>query len=53
MACQQKNHSSPCLAQIEAFGWQRVNFKHVNFDDLIYHREDQIVGRELVVLEKI
>ena len=43
----------PCLAQIEAFGWQRVNFKHVNFDDLIYHREDQIVGRELVVLEKI
>lgn len=33
-------------------GYNRVKFKHVSDKDLIYHREGQVVGRELLVLEK-
>jgi hypothetical protein len=32
---------------------QQIKLKTVGNDPLIYHREDQIVGRELVLLEKI
>ncbi len=33
-------------------GYNRVKFEHVSDKDLIYHREDQVVGRELLVLIK-
>lgn len=33
-------------------GYNRVKFEHVSNEDLIYHREGQVVGRELLVLIK-
>ena len=38
------------LDSLERIGYNRVSFVHANNDDLIYHREGQIVGRELVTL---
>jgi len=32
-------------------GFKRINLTHVNNADLLYYREDQIVARELLVLE--
>jgi tRNA (guanine10-N2)-dimethyltransferase len=43
----------PCLDELQKLGWQRVRFEHAHPADLIYRREDQVVGRELVVLTKI
>jgi tRNA G10 N-methylase Trm11 len=50
-----KNHIKhlPCLDVLVQFDWQRVEFKHAKTSDLIYHRDDQVVGRELVVIVKI
>lgn len=42
----------PLLGNIESSGWKRIEFKHAKTADLIYHRDDQIVGRELAVLVK-
>lgn len=42
----------PVLDHLQELGYNRVKFVHVSKDDLIYHRENQIVGRELVVLVK-
>lgn len=42
----------PALAHLTEMGYNRVKFKHVSDDELIYHREGQVVGRELLVLEK-
>ncbi|MCA9346245.1 hypothetical protein KC960_02030 [Candidatus Saccharibacteria bacterium] len=33
-------------------GYNRVKFEHVRNEDLIYHREGQVVGRELLVLTR-
>lgn len=38
------------LDSLERIGYNRVSFVHANNDDLIYHRQGQIVGRELVTL---
>lgn len=38
------------LDSLDDLGYNRIEFVHANMDDLIYHREGQIVGRELVVL---
>jgi tRNA G10 N-methylase Trm11 len=38
-----------CLGEI---GYNRIDFKHATHTDLIYHRDGQIVGRELVVLTR-
>ncbi len=38
------------LDSLNDLGYNRIEFVHANVDDLIYHREGQIVGRELVVL---
>lgn len=38
------------LDHLEELGYNRLSFKHVDNKSLIYHREGQIVGRELVVL---
>lgn len=40
------------LDDLKSLGYNRIDFEHANREDLIYHREDQIVGRELVVLTK-
>jgi tRNA G10 N-methylase Trm11 len=42
----------PTLDHLTDIGYTRMRFKHVNDEDLIYHRENQVVGRELLVLEK-
>ncbi len=38
------------LDNLEDMGYNRIEFVHASREDLIYHREGQIVGRELVVL---
>ena len=38
------------LDNLEDLGYNRIEFVHVASHSLIYHREGQIVGRELVVL---
>ncbi len=38
------------LDSLEELGYNRVSFVHADTRDLIYHRENQIVGRELVTL---
>jgi 2-polyprenyl-3-methyl-5-hydroxy-6-metoxy-1,4-benzoquinol methylase len=43
----------PCLGELEKLGWKRAQFKHAHPADLIYRRDDQVVGRELVVITKI
>lgn len=40
------------LDYLDDLGYNRLSFKHVGKEDLIYHRENQVVGRELLVLEK-
>lgn len=40
------------LDSLEELGYNRLSFVHAKHSDLIYHREGQIVGRELVVLER-
>ncbi len=42
----------PILDHLTDMGYTRISFVHAVDSELIYHREDQIVGRELVVLEK-
>jgi tRNA G10 N-methylase Trm11 len=38
------------LDRLESLGYNRLKFQHATWQDLIYHREDQIVARELLVL---
>ncbi|PLS81163.1 hypothetical protein CYG49_02735, partial [Candidatus Saccharibacteria bacterium] len=40
------------IDEIDTLGFKRVEFRHASQHDLIYHREDQIVARELLVLIK-
>ena len=42
----------PVLDQLPQLGYNRVKFVHVGKQDLVYHRENQIVARELVVIVK-
>lgn len=42
----------PLLDHLTDMGYTRKSFKHVKSEDLIYHRENQVVARELVVLIK-
>lgn len=42
----------PTLDHLKDLGYTRSVFKHVREQDLIYYREGQIVGRELVVLTR-
>lgn len=43
----------PLLDRLESLGYNRTRFQHSAWDELIYHREDQIVARELLVLTVI
>ncbi len=40
------------LDLLDKLGYTRKSFVHAGADQLVYHRPDQIVARELVVLEK-
>lgn len=40
------------LDDLEKIGYNRISFVHASQNDLIYHREGQIVGRELIVLTR-
>jgi tRNA G10 N-methylase Trm11 len=40
----------PTLDHLNRLGYTRLKFQHVDTEDLIYHRENQIVGREILVL---
>ncbi len=40
------------LDHLEDLGYNRLEFVHAKKSDLIYHRTDQIVARELTILEK-
>lgn len=42
----------PVIDRLTDMGYNRRSFVHAKNDDLIYFREDQIVARELLVLEK-
>ena len=42
----------PCLDSLEEMGYTRMSFVHIRTADLVYHREGQFVGRELVVLTR-
>ncbi len=42
----------PTLDKLEQLGYNRLKFSRVANDDLIYHRPDQVVGRELIVIER-
>ena len=43
----------PLLDSLEELGYNRVSFVHASNEDLIYHREGQIVARELVALTRV
>jgi tRNA (guanine10-N2)-dimethyltransferase len=40
------------LDNLEELGYTRLKFVHARNEDLIYHREGQVVARELVVLQR-
>ena len=40
------------LDRLTDLGYNRLELKHASTTDLIYHRPDQIVARELILLEK-
>ncbi len=42
----------PTLDKLSELGYTRRSFVHAKNEELIYHRPDQIVARELVVLQK-
>lgn len=43
----------PLLDRLESLGYNRTRFQHSAWNEFIYHREDQIVARELLVLTVI
>jgi tRNA G10 N-methylase Trm11 len=43
----------PTLDNLENLGYNRMSFVHADAKNLVYHRENQYVGRELVVLQRI
>lgn len=45
-------HHLPLIRQLDTLGFERVAFKNVKNDELLYYREDQIVARELLVLKR-
>ena len=40
------------LEKLKDLGYTRIDFEFASNDQLVYHREDQLVARELVVLKK-
>lgn len=44
--------SLPMLDQLKKIGYNLIDFKYAKTSDLIYIRDNQFVGRQLIVLEK-
>jgi tRNA G10 N-methylase Trm11 len=42
----------PVLDSLEELGYNRLRFVHVDTGDIVYHRPDQLVARELVILQR-
>lgn len=42
----------PVLDHLADMGYNRISFVHAETSDLIYHRPEQLVARELVILER-
>ena len=42
----------PLVDQLDQLGFTEYKFKNINKNDLLYYREDQVVARELLVLER-
>jgi tRNA G10 N-methylase Trm11 len=42
----------PLIDQISDLGYNRIDFEHARREDLLYHREDQTVARELLILTR-
>lgn len=42
----------PLIDSLGEIGYNRVSFEHVQDEDLLYYREDQIVARQLLVLQR-
>ncbi|MFZ1248874.1 MAG: hypothetical protein WAQ24_00970 [Candidatus Saccharimonadales bacterium] len=42
----------PLIQSLSELGFERIQFEHAQNSELIYHRESQIVGRELLVLTR-
>ncbi len=47
-----ETHHLPLLKTLDEIGYNRIAFVHAKDDDMIYRRDDQVVGRELVVLTR-
>lgn len=45
-------HHLPMLDDLEKMGYNRVSFMHSRVEDMVYHRSDQIVARELLVITR-
>jgi len=45
-------HHLPLIDHLTEMGYNRVDFKHASPSELIYHRPDQTVARQLLVLVK-
>lgn len=43
----------PLLDQLTDMGYNYLDLKHVRRQDLLYYREDQVVARQLIRLEKV
>ena len=43
----------PFIDQIEDLGYNRTRFEHVQNEQLIYYRSDQLVARQLLILTRI
>jgi SAM-dependent methyltransferase len=41
------------LDHLSELGYNRLDLKHASWQDLIYYRKDQVVARELTILERI
>lgn len=47
-----KMRQLPILDHLTDMGYNYLEFKHVRREDLVYFREDQIVARQLIVLQR-
>jgi tRNA G10 N-methylase Trm11 len=43
----------PLLDHLTDLGYNRLDLKHARFEELVYHRPDQTVARELTILENV
>ena len=43
----------PLIKKLDQLGFEQIRFRNIDTKDLLYYREDQVVARELLVLEKI